>query len=187
MDIFNSRAPEYYTLTSLIHYPNFLSVLISLLHHHWGTLLQSVLLIPSTVPGSVENLTATFAAETSYDDISRTLFLVIEIAWDPPSNTSGIISGHGYSLQETDGTEFVILRTNTTSTAIEQNVTVAPYTNYTVAVLAFTAGGDGPEETVIILSPEAGNYAEYVNIGCVMVTSFPDSTPQLFSHFHIAG
>ena len=108
------------------------------------------------VPGPVENLTASFGTEGSYDSINRTYFLAIQIAWDPPSPTSGIILGHYYSLQETDGADFIISRTNTSLTAVEQNVTVAPYTNYTVAVIAFTAGGDGPQEMSIILSPEAG-------------------------------
>ena len=75
-----------------------------------------------------------------------------------PLEPNGIVLGYYYSLQESDGTDFAISRTNTSLTSVEQNVTVAPYTNYTVEVAAFTVGGDGLAQTTVVLSPEAGMY-----------------------------
>lgn len=91
-----------------------------------------------------------------YNSSIRMYFLEIAISWSIPLDPNGIILGYYYSLQESGGMGFVIPRTNTSLTSIELNISVVPYTNYTVEVQAFTGGGDGPEERVVVLSPEAG-------------------------------
>ena len=93
--------------------------------------------------------------EASYDNSTRSYFIAVRITWNPPLQVNGNLLGYYYNLSESDSTD-VVLRANTSQTSVEQNVTVAPFTNYTVAVEAFTGAGSGPQETVVILSPEAG-------------------------------
>ena len=108
-------------------------------------------------PGPVEDLMAVFnETGASYDGSSRMYSIQVTIDWSAPLEPNGIVVGFYYSLHESDATEFVISRTNTTLTSVQQNVMVAPFTNYTAVVQAFTVGGDGPEEMVEVLSPEAG-------------------------------
>ena len=50
-----------------------------------------------------------------------------------------------------------ILDMNTTQLSVQQSVMVAPYTNYTATVVAFTNAGNGNSMMEVALSPEAGN------------------------------
>ena len=62
---------------------------------------------------------------------------------------------YNYRLVETNGS--IILDMNTTQLSIQRSVTVAPFTNYTVTVVAFTSAGSGDSVMDVALSPEAGN------------------------------
>ena len=62
---------------------------------------------------------------------------------------------YNYRLVETNGP--IILDMNTMQLSIQQSVMVAPYTNYTATVVAFTSAGHGEPVMEVALSPEAGN------------------------------
>ena len=62
---------------------------------------------------------------------------------------------YNYRLVETNGS--IILDMNTTQLSIQRSVTVAPFTNYTATVVAFTGAGNGGSVMDVALSPEAGN------------------------------
>ena len=82
--------------------------------------------------------------------------LPVRITWDPPLEPNGIILQYEYKLEQSNGVEVIIPLANTTETSVEQNVTVSPFTNYTLMVQAFTSGGGGPIVSITGLSPEAG-------------------------------
>ena len=111
----------------------------------------------SAAPGPVGDLTAVFdEAGALYNSSARMYFLEVAISWSIPVDPNGIVLGYNYSMQESGGMGFVIPGMNTNLTLVETNVTVVPYTNYTVAVQAFTEGGFGSAERLVVLSPEAG-------------------------------
>ena len=60
------------------------------------------------------------------------------------------------TVTQTDTTTVVFSDDSITETTVMQTVSVLPYTNYTVSVAASTSAGQGPEESVIKRSPEAG-------------------------------
>ena len=94
----------------------------------------------------------------TYNDSNRTYYLPVRISWQPPQYPNGIIVMYNYSLVETNGAGRVVIAGNTTDTelSVEQNITVSPFTNYTVTVVAFTNVGSGDSVMEIALSPEAG-------------------------------
>ncbi len=87
-----------------------------------------------------------------YNKTLNTYLVTIEVTWAPPAVPNGIISGYQYALISTD----TVVSDNTTDTSVAVNVTVSPYTNYTVTVRASTSAGMGGEAVDTALSPEAG-------------------------------
>ena len=84
--------------------------------------------------------------------------LNVNIFWDPPSNPNGVILGYNYSLVETSNSNMIIEYTNTMMLSAELSVMVAPFTNYTATVVAFTSAGGGEAVTQVALSPEASKF-----------------------------
>lgn len=111
-----------------------------------------------TVPGPVQNLNVTFLTDSAiFDNVSRTYDLNITISWEEPLDPGGEILNYSYSLQETDSPDnATISETNTTSLSVERNVSVAPFTRYTVTVVVYTGAGRGVEAMEEAVSPEAG-------------------------------
>ena len=115
---------------------------------------------PSTVPGPVRNVELVFLdTDTSnFDSISNMYNLNVSISWDPPSSPNGVILGYNYSLMETSNSNVIIEYTNTTLLSAELSVMVAPFTNYTATVVAFTSAGSGDPVMDVALSPEASKF-----------------------------
>ena len=80
---------------------------------------------------------------------------------------------------ETSNRDNVIIEyTNTTMLSVEQSVMVAPFTNYTVTIVAFTSAGSGELVVQVALSPEAG---KFMLLGPnLLVSSFLPSTTRVF-------
>lgn len=109
-------------------------------------------------------------SEASYDNNTRSYFIAVQISWNPPVQANGNLLGYNFNLSDSSDE---VLRANTSQTSVEQNVTVAPFTNYTVAVEAFTGAGSGPQESLVILSPEAGMQFINSRAVCIFVDCFP--------------
>ena len=84
--------------------------------------------------------------------------LNVTISWGPPSNPNGVILGYNYSLMQTNDLDVIIEYTNTTMLSAELTVMVAPFTNYTATVVAFTSAGSGEPVMDVALSPEASKF-----------------------------
>ena len=113
-----------------------------------------------TVPGPVRNLNVEYTAElTNFNRSSRMYDLIVTISWEAPLGPNGVILDYTYRLVKTDDTSNIVIQnTNTTSQSVEESVTVFPYTNYTVTVVAFTSAGMGDSVMEVALSPEAGKF-----------------------------
>ena len=105
----------------------------------------------------MQNLTVSFLSESAtYNSSTVTYYLPVSISWQPPQYPNGQITTYRYRLVETNENETIAIDANTTDTSVQQNVTVSPFTNYTVTVVAFTSAGSGESVMEIALSPEAG-------------------------------
>ena len=113
---------------------------------------------PSTVPGPVQNVKLVFSDTENFYSVSNMYNLNVNISWGPPSNPNGLILGYNYSLMETNNLDVIIGYTNTTLLSVEQIVMVAPFTNYTATVVAFTSAGSGEPVMEVVLSPEASKF-----------------------------
>ena len=58
-------------------------------------------------------------------------------------------------METSNSSNVIIEYTNTTLLSAEQSVMVAPFTNYTATVVAFTSEGSGEPVMEVALSPEA--------------------------------
>ncbi len=90
-----------------------------------------------------------------YSNVNQMYFIEVQIAWEPPIEPNGNISGYQYTIQDSGGA--IVFSDNVTGTSLARNVTVFPYTNYTVTVQASTSAGSGGQVVEIVLSPEAGD------------------------------
>ena len=113
---------------------------------------------PSTVPGPVQNMELVFLNMDNFDRGSNMYNLIVNISWGPPSNPNGVILGYNYGLMETNNLDVIIGYTNTALLSVEQSVMVAPFTNYTATVVAFTSAGSGEPVMEVTLSPEASKF-----------------------------
>ena len=112
-----------------------------------------------TVPGPVWNVELVFLDMDNFDRVSNMYNLNVNISWEAPTDPNGVILGYNYSLTETSNSSNVIIEyTNTTLLSAEQSVMVAPFTNYTATVVAFTSAGGGEPVMKVALSPEAGKF-----------------------------
>ena len=112
-----------------------------------------------TVPGPVRNLNIEYMAElTNFNSESRMYELNVTISWEAPLEPRGNIQRYNYRLVETDNAMNIVIDDNTADLSVERNVTVTPYTNYTVTVVAFTSAGMGDSVMQVALSPEAGKF-----------------------------
>ena len=112
-----------------------------------------------TVPGPVRNLNIEYMAElTNFNSESRMYDLNVTISWEAPLEPRGNIQRYNYRLVETDNAMNVVIDDNTADMSVEHNVTVFPYTNYTVTVVAFTSAGMGDSVMQVALSPEASKF-----------------------------
>ena len=113
-----------------------------------------------TVPGPVRNLNVEYTAElTDFNRSSRMYDLIVTISWEAPLEPNGVIRDYTYRLVKTDDTSNIVIQnTSTTNQSVVESVTVAPYTNYTVTVVAFTSAGSGDSVMEVALSPEAGKF-----------------------------
>ena len=117
------------------------------------------LIYPSTVPGPVWNVDLVFLNTDNFDSVSNMYNLNVNISWEAPSNPNGVILGYNYSLMETSDLDNIIIEyTSTTLLSAEQSVMVAPFTNYTATVVAFTSAGGGEPVMEVALSPEASKF-----------------------------
>ena len=125
---------------------------------------------PSPIaPGPLQNLTVTFLSESAtYNSTTRTYDITVSISWQPPEYPNGEIVMYNFTLVETNGP--IILDMNTTQLSIQQSVMVAPFTNYTATVVAFTSAGSGEPVMQVTLSPEAGN-VEQDSRFCIFVSA----------------
>ena len=112
------------------------------------------------MPGPVQNLNVEYIAElTNFNSESRMYYLIVNISWEAPSNPNGVILGYNYSLMETSNSNNVIIEyTNTALLSAELSVMVAPFTNYTATVVAYTSEGSGESAVQVVVSPEAGKF-----------------------------
>ena len=95
---------------------------------------------------------------TDFNRSSRMYDLDVTISWEAPSEPRGRILAYSCCLVETANTNNVIIEdTNTTDLSVLESVTVAPFTNYTATVVAYTSAGRGDSAVEVSLSPEAGN------------------------------
>ena len=116
-----------------------------------------------TVPGPVQNLRVMYTAELSnFNSVSRMYDLNVTISWEAPSEPRGVILEYSYRLVETANTNNVIIEyTNTTDLSVlsvVESVTVAPFTNYTATVVAYTSAGGGNSVMEVAISPEASKF-----------------------------
>ena len=111
-----------------------------------------------TVPGPVRNVELMFLEPLNFNSESRMYELNVTISWEAPSEPRGNIQTYNYRLVETDNAMNIVIDDNTTDLSVEHNVTVFPYTNYTVTVVAFTSAGMGGSVIQVALSPEAGKF-----------------------------
>ena len=114
----------------------------------------------STVPGPVRNLRVDYTAElTNFNRLSRMYDLNVTISWEAPLEPNGVILEYRYRLVKTDDTSNIIIQnTSTTNQSVVESVTVAPFTNYTATVVAFTSAGSGDPVMDVTLSPEASKF-----------------------------
>ena len=119
-------------------------------------------------PSPVQNLTVTFLSESAtYNSMTRTYDITVNISWQPPEYPNGETVMYNYRLVETNGP--IILDMNTTQLFIQRSVMVAPFTNYTVTVVAYTSAGSGDSVMEVALSPEAGNVEQDSSRFCIFV------------------
>ena len=80
---------------------------------------------------------------------------------------------YNFTLVETNADGRVVIDGNTTNTelSVEESVTVSPFTNYTVTVVAFTSVGSGDSVVQVALSPEASKFILCVYV-CVCMYVF---------------
>ena len=111
------------------------------------------------MPGPVQNLNVEYIAElTNFNSESRMYELNVTISWEAPLEPRGNIQTYNYRLVETDNAMNIVIDDNTADMSVERNVTVFPYTNYTVTVVAFTSAGMGDSVMEVALSPEASKF-----------------------------
>ena len=95
--------------------------------------------------------------------------LNVTISWEAPFDPRGVIQTYSYSLVETNSNNVIIDDTNTSLLSVERNVMVAPFTNYTATVVAFTSAGSGEPVMDVALSPEASKlFEESICVGLVI-------------------
>ena len=111
-----------------------------------------------TVPEKVQNLDANFVSAVSeFNTTTQQWTIDISITWSAPLFPNGVITSYNVTVYRTDNTSDVeYSNASITVPNVTVSVTVPAYTNYTVSVAASTSVGQGPEESVIIQSPEAG-------------------------------
>ena len=95
-----------------------------------------------------------FIDSATFDNVTRIYNLPVSISWQPPEFPNGRIITYHYSLVETNE-NYTVISANITGLSVEQSVMVAPFTNYTATVVAFTSAGSGEPVTQVTLSPEA--------------------------------
>ena len=95
-----------------------------------------------------------FMDSATFDNVTRTYNLPVSISWQPPEFPNGEIITYNFRLVETNVNDTVI-SANITGLSVQQSVMVAPFTNYTATVVAFTSAGSGDSVMDVALSPEA--------------------------------
>ena len=122
------------------------------------------------MPGPVQRLRVGYTAElTNFNRSSRMYDLNVTISWEAPLDPRGVIQTYSYSLVETNSNNVIIDDTNTSLLSVERNVMVAPFTNYTATVVAFTSAGSGEPVMDVTLSPEASKlFEESICVGLVI-------------------
>ena len=109
-----------------------------------------------TVPGQVGNLSA-FFDPVNFNSSSQKYFSVLNISWEEPVGANVVITSYEVTVTQTDNSSVIVYSDNVTVTSVTQSVMVLPFTNYTVTVTASTSAGQGDPESVVEVSPEAGN------------------------------
>ena len=110
-----------------------------------------------TVPGQVGNLSA-FFDPVNFNSSSQKYFSVLNISWEEPVGANVVITSYEVIVTQTDNSSVIVYSDDSlTVTSVTQSVMVLPFTNYTVTVTASTSAGQGDPESVVELSPEAGN------------------------------
>ena len=99
-----------------------------------------------------------FLEPLNFNSESRMYDLNVTISWEAPSEPRGNIQRYNYRLVETDNVHNIVIDDNTADLSVERIVTVFPYTNYTVTVVAFTSAGMGDSVMQVALSPEASKF-----------------------------
>ena len=122
-----------------------------ILHHY------TKLYYLSTGPGPVGNLKVSFnTVELDFNSTTQMYTLDMNITWDKPVNSNGVITLYEVTVYQTDSSNDIVYNGATqTNTSVTPSVMVLPFTNYTVTVVASTSGQG--KNSVIVLSPEAGN------------------------------
>ena len=81
----------------------------------------------------------------------------VEVTWDPPSITNGIL--HYYTIMYGSSDDMEMMEVN--SSGVTMLVSrLDPFTNYTFFVLAVTIAPSEPSDTVTVLTDEAGIMSE---------------------------
>ena len=109
-------------------------------------------------PGKVGDLNAVFEeSPAQFSTTTQQWTIDINITWSEPLFPNGVITSYSVTVYRTDNTSDVeYSNASITVPNVTVSVAVPAYTNYTVSVAASTSAGQGPEDSVIIQSPEAG-------------------------------
>ena len=128
-------------------------------------------------PGPVQDLTASFDEDLSFNPDTRIHTVEISISWSPPTQPNGEITGYNVTVYRTDNTSDIVYNnTMVTDTTVSPQVMVFPFTDYTVSVSASTSAGEGEATEITIESPEAGKHFFLLP---ALPSSPPSSSPRL--------
>ena len=121
-------------------------------------LLLVLMLLLSTAPTAPQSVVLTFKPQLSFSFNNGMLNTTANISWLPPLELNGVITGYTLTLVEgTAGPETLLGTAGGGDTSALFMVSVSPYVQYTVSVVASTsAGSSNAAVSASVFSPEAG-------------------------------
>ena len=79
----------------------------------------------------------------------------VEVTWDPPSITNGILRYYTVVYGSSDDMEMMEVNSSDVTVLVSG---LDPFTNYTFYVLAVTVAPSEPSDNVTVVTDEAGRY-----------------------------
>ena len=98
-----------------------------------------------------------FIAPSPSQNISATVVnsTTVEVTWDPPSITNGILRYYTVVYGSSDDMEMMEVNSSDVTVLVSE---LDPFTNYTFYVLAVTVTPSEPSDNVTVLTDEAGKW-----------------------------